>query len=123
MATGEITTPERTILVQRVEVEKTGRKGDKPWTLYKVHATELDGTPITDELRTFYALDAGEVTVTADAYVKDNQIQHYTIKPKSTRRHGGEGNGAAAELASLRKRVDKLERQISAIIRAEGIEA
>lgn len=118
MTTGTIDTPTRTINVLRLEVLKTGRRNDKPWTLYKVHAEELDGTPIKDDLRTFDSLEAGEVTVKAEAFVKDGQIENYTLKPisKRTRRTGGEGT------AELEARVAKLEKQMKAIIGNRDLE-
>lgn len=124
--TGTIDTPSRTIKVERLEGPlKSGNRHGKPWMLFAVHATELDGTPINDELRTFdgnlgVGTD-GVVEVDAEAFVKDGTIQHYTLKSKSKRRHGGAGSDSG-ELESLRKRVEKLERQIGAIIRAEGID-
>lgn len=119
--TTTIETPTRTILVTRLEVEKTGEKNGKPWTLYKVYATELDGTPIQDELRTFDSLEAGEVTVKADAFVKDGQIQHYTLKAqggrKRTRRAGG-----GSDTEALEARIEKLEKQMRAIVGNRDLE-
>jgi hypothetical protein len=118
-ATLKFDTP-REIHVTRVEVEKTGinKKTSKGWTLYKVFAEELDGTPITEELKTFDAVN-GIVTVTAEAFIKDGAIQHYTLKlvrpPKPTKPNGGAPDQRIAELES---RVTDLERKLNSLIRS-----
>lgn len=112
--------PARTIKVERLEVIKTGTRNNKPWTLYRVHASELDGTPISESLRTFDALE-GVVTVTWEPYMKDGQVVNYTLKregKRTTRPSGGQGS----DDSSLEKRVAKLEAQMRAIIKNSDLE-
>jgi uncharacterized protein (DUF2461 family) len=111
----------RMITVVRTEVERTGTARRGPWTLYRVFATEPNGTPINDVLKTFDALPVGDVRVTQEAFVKDDKIQHYTIsladkkqRTPRTQPHGGD----VTEIVELRERVDKLERIVRAIMSA-----
>lgn len=70
----------RTIRIEGLDVLRTGRSDSgKGWTLYRVWATE-NGVPIPEELRTFSKL-TGEVEVTAEAFIKDGAISHYTLRP------------------------------------------
>ena len=79
-ATVDFTMP-RMIDVERLEVLKTGRqpKTGRPWTLYRVWASE-NGIPIPEELRSFCRLE-GSVEITAQAFVKDGAVTHYTLEP------------------------------------------
>jgi hypothetical protein len=81
-ATIDFTQP-REIEIDRVEVLRTGSNDGHPWTLYRVYASENGGVPIPEELRSFDAL-TGTVTVTAEAFVKDGAISHYTLKRVKT---------------------------------------
>lgn len=102
----------REIHVLRVEVERTGTRNDKPWTLYRVFAEEMDGTPITDVLKTFDAMN-GVVTVESEVFYKDGQIQSYTIKKVRPKKAVGNADERINELQS---RVEKLERQMRALL-------
>jgi hypothetical protein len=102
----------REIHVLRVEIERTGTRNNKPWTLYRVFAEEMDGTPITDVLKTFDAMN-GVVTVESEAYYKDNKIQSYTIKRVREKKPVGTETERINELQS---RVEKLERQMRALL-------
>jgi hypothetical protein len=111
----------RTIVVTRTEFEKNGVRDNKPWTLYKVFATEMDGTPITEELRTFEVFEVGEVTVSQEAFVKDGALQHYTLKDVNRRRRV-RGSSVPADscagCAALETRVEALERRLTAFLKA-----
>jgi hypothetical protein len=77
-------TSERAIMVQRLEVVRSGRyQNGGAWNLYAVHANELDGTPITEPLRSFDDL-VGVVRVTFDPTTQAGQFSHYTIKRAKT---------------------------------------
>lgn len=117
MTTIPLNVEPRAILVTRTEVEKTGTGAKGPWTLYRVFATETDGTPITEVLKTFDPLGVGPVTVTQKAFVKNEVIEHYTISDVNrTRRNGG--TGEASRVAALEARVTLLERKLNAFIAA-----
>jgi hypothetical protein len=112
----------RKINVNRVEVEKTGTRGGRGWTLYRVYATELDGTPITDVLKTFDAVN-GVVEVTFDPYVKDGKVENYTIKivRDKARRQDTPSGGERSDnqrITELESRVTDLERKLNALIRS-----
>jgi hypothetical protein len=76
-------TSERDIVIQRLEVHRSGFKNGRPWALYEVHANELDGTPIAVTLRTFDDL-MGVVRVTLEPWTKDGAVSHYTAKRAKT---------------------------------------
>jgi hypothetical protein len=127
--------PDRTINVQRTEVERRGQKNGKPWVMYRVFATELDGTDIPEKLVTFDKLPAGEQTVAVEAFAAGSTVS-YTLKKQRAPKAEAKGtpNGGAPveeiapydvaeELASMSRRLEKVERKLAAIIRAEGIDA
>jgi hypothetical protein len=73
-------TSEREIVIERLEVFRTGFTKRRPWTLYTVHAKELDGAPITVTLRTFDSL-MGVVRVTIEPFENEGgAVTHYTLK-------------------------------------------
>lgn len=74
-----LATREREIVVDRVEVERSGFSGKYRWTLYIVHAHELSGEDITMPLRAFEEL-AGVVRVIFEPFTKDGAVTHYTLK-------------------------------------------
>lgn len=101
----------RKIRVIRTEVEASGTRNSRTWTRYRVFAEELDGTPITEVLKTFDALPVGEVEVTQEAYIgKDGTIQSYTIKPTTARRANGQERKSASP---LERRVEQLESEVA----------
>jgi hypothetical protein len=103
--------PARTIRIIRTEPEASGKRGDRSWTRYRVYAEELDGTPITEVLKTFDALPVGEVKVTQEAYVgKDGKVQSYTVKSTTPRRANGEERKSATP---LERRVAQLESEVA----------
>lgn len=106
----------RQIHVRRVEVEKTGQRGGRGWTLYRVYADEMDGSPITEVLKTFEAMN-GIVEVRFKPYVKDGKVENYTIERvgKKSKPNGGSPDARIAELES---RVATLERQMNGLISA-----
>jgi siroheme synthase len=114
----------RAILVTHCEPEKSGARNGKPWTLYKILATELNGTPITDELRCFDPMPVGEVTVTQKAFVKDEKIQHYTLedinRPRVRRAKNAPPSPVLGECCdgceALERRVTALERRLNAFL-------
>lgn len=120
-----IATPRRTIKVERLEIIKSGNGKKGQWILFKVHATELDGTPINDELRTFDGnLGVGTdgiVTVDADAFTQDGEIKNYTLK--AVKPSGGvDPQDKDGRIGELESRVTKLERQLKAIIGNRDLE-
>jgi hypothetical protein len=116
VSTIDINVPPREIQVTRTEIERTGRGARGPWTLYRVYATEADGTAIADVLKTFDPLPLGAVTVTQEAFVKDGAIQHYTLKDTSRKRRSTGGDDQ--RIADLEARVTTLEAKLNAFIRA-----
>jgi hypothetical protein len=68
----------RTIVIDRLERERSGATNGKSWTLYRVHAHDLDGDPIGDELRTFQRL-AGTVEVTFSPRNREGKLT-YTLR-------------------------------------------
>lgn len=119
--------PARNIIVTHMEVERTGHRGGRPWTLFKLFATEADGTPIALSLRTFDALEKGRVEVTMDAYVKNGGVEHYTVKavkrPKKVQvatrepKRPALPEDACPGCVALEERVRKLELRINAALR------
>lgn len=108
----------QTIVVTRTEVERTGiGKNNKPYTLYRVYATDVNGTDIKDVLKSFDPLPVGPVTVTQKAYVKDNVIRHYTLEDVNRKRTAKPGT-TDTRVAELEARVDMLERKLNAFIKA-----
>jgi hypothetical protein len=110
----------RTLHIDRLQVARTDPGGK--WTLYEVFASE-NGKPITEPLRTFDPLE-GDVEVTADAYIKDGAIQHYTLKPTKRNRRSTvtkaktPGGDHDATYRALEARVEDLERKMAAFIKA-----
>lgn len=110
------TMPEQTIKVQRTEVVKTGTRGNKPWTLYRVVANDEHDRPINEELRSFDAL-SGTVRVTYEPYLEQGVHKHWTLKKVKAPQSNGSG-----DVADLCERVDRLERQMKALIGNADIE-
>lgn len=116
MTTIDVNVQPRTINVLRTEVDAIGSNAKGEWTRYLVYAEEVDGTPITDVLKTFDPLDLGHVVVTQKAYVKDGKILSYTLSDVNRKRRPkptGE-----ARVAALEERVEKLERMVKAFMAA-----
>jgi hypothetical protein len=83
-AVTQFDTSEREIVVERLEVFRSGRSArGGAWHLFTVHANELDGTPITETLRSYDNL-VGAVRVTIEPYVKDGVIVNYEVKRART---------------------------------------
>lgn len=93
----------RTIHVERLEVLKTGRNkaSGRAWTLYRVWASE-NGVPIPEELRTFSKL-TGDVEVTAEAFIDEDKITHYTLRPTERAREKYAAERAATEVHERRR--------------------
>jgi hypothetical protein len=109
----------QTINVERLEVLKTGAKNGRAWTLTRVHAKDAHGRPFDHELRTFDALPIGLVPVEVEPYEIDGTVQHYTVKlPKGARPKPGKD----ADTAALAERVERLERQMKALLSNADIE-
>lgn len=120
----------QTIDVDRLEPLRTGRNNrtGRAWTLYRVHASQR-GIPVPEELRTFSRLQ-GSVEVTAEAFVKDGAITHYTVRPTERARaqYDAEHPPAAPapepgrlvalenDVAALRERVEQLEAQLEIVM-------
>lgn len=102
--------------VERTSVEKTGRRGDRPWTLFTVHCTQQDGTAFDRPVRTFDQLPTGLVEVEIEAYSKDG-AHAWTVKLPKQRKAGT--SNADAELVA---RVERLERQMKALLGDADIE-
>lgn len=118
----------RTIRIKNLQVLRHGGSGSKSWILYEVEAEELDGTPITEPLRSFEPLE-GEVEVAAEARLsKDGTtIESYTLKPIRSARRRDRASGAApsdheARIVSLEADVADLTRKMNALIKAFGEE-
>lgn len=119
----------RVIIVTRLEPLRTGTsKQGKPWVLYTVMATYMDGTPITETLRTFDTL-VGTETVTCEAYVKNGSIEHYTLKrydpSKPVKKAPTNANAPAsgdveARVAKLEQQVARLNRLVESLVELES---
>ena len=68
----------RTIVVERLEVSKSGFRNNRPWTLYEVHATDARTGERLTGLRTFRPLPAGPVEVALEPY---NGSGTWTVTP------------------------------------------
>jgi hypothetical protein len=109
----------RTIRVIRTEVEASSNPSARSqWTRYRVFASELDGTPITEVLKTFDALPVGEVEVTQKAYVKDGAVQSYTITPTTKKRANGTDTGLERRVKALETEVAELRSLFTAAIKS-----
>lgn len=109
----------RTINIVRTEVERTGiGKNQKPYTLYRVYASEQDGTPITETLKSFEPFAIGPVTVRQEAFVKDGDIKHYTIFDATRKRAVRTPPATTLEdrVASLEEEVAELKRRLNAFL-------
>lgn len=111
-----------TIVVERTEVIRTGKRGQRTWVLYKVFGRYADGRPFDIEHRTFDALPTGTVEVELEEYRNGSDtLVAYTCKlperGQSTahpaKRNGGDGD--------LEARVAKLERQMKALLSDSSI--
>jgi hypothetical protein len=81
-------TYEADILVERTEVLKTGhnRANQRPWTLYRVTATDVDRGAIGVELRTFQDLPTGQMRATLEPCVTEgaSDLSHYLVRKVRT---------------------------------------
>lgn len=123
MTTHTLHTTQREINVERTEVDRQGQRGGRPWTLYRVYATELDGTPINDALRTFDQLSRGRVEVYFEPREKGGAIESYTLHradkaEKRQRRNGA--SGLEQRVEQLESEVAELRRTLNAALRAFG---
>jgi hypothetical protein len=104
----------RTIVVERLEVARTGfsAKTRKPYTLYEVHATDAQTGERLTGLRTFRALPVGPIEVTLEPY---NGSGTFTIAPTGKIAAGApEPRGdRVTQHADLRTRVSALEAEVA----------
>lgn len=127
----------RTIIVEQLELLRNGYspRTRKPYKLYKVHAKDLNGDAIANELRTF-ELMSGTVTVSFDPRTDDDgNVESYTLREVRTatdiRERRREARDALTgrtparpitptsegdEHAALKARVDALEARLEAFI-------
>lgn len=102
-----------TLIVDRLAVLRTMPS----YTLYEVFAHNVDGSPIGSRLRTFDDLPTDTpIQVTLENYVpKGGGDPSLTVKYAQATR-SRRPKGTSASNADLEARVDKLERQVRAII-------
>lgn len=105
-----------TVNVHRTEVLRSGQRDGQPWTLYQVFGTDEKGQPL-ERCKSFDALPVGDVQATLTPDTRDPSWLLLKApsarKPRTERPHGGD---AAATIARLESRVERLERQMRAII-------
>lgn len=97
----------RRINVLSTKVIKEGQGAKGPWKLRSVEATDEDGNPIGQELKTFSDLK-GTVDVEVERQADERYGISFLLKPV---RRGG-GNGGNGEAAALRVRVERLESEV-----------
>jgi hypothetical protein len=97
----------RKLTVNALSELKTGTSSKgKPWTLYKVEATDTAGQPITESLTTCAKLPTGEqIEVEVERRDHPQHGPSYTLKlPRAD-------NGLAGRIEALEQRVAALERK------------
>jgi len=97
----------RVINVLSTKVLKQGQGNKGPWALRSVEATDHDGNPITEKLKTFADLPRGEVTVEVEIQESPEYGRSFLLKPVKASSGGG-----GRELADLRARVERLEAEV-----------
>lgn len=105
-----------TINVDRLELEKSGTRGNKPWNLFVVHGTHDDGTPLVN-VKTFDSLPQGAVDVKLDPYTSDAG-QSFTAKLNDSKRPRPKPRqDSSSEFeADVLKRLDRIERLLKLVI-------
>jgi hypothetical protein len=99
----------RSLVVSELSELKTGTSSKgKPWTLYKVTATDPDGKPIAESLTTFARLPIGE-PVEVEVERREHPEYGASFTLKLPRAGGG-----------LARRVDELERRVAALEQKAG---
>lgn len=91
------------VLSTKVLHEGVGPKG--PYTLRSVEATDQDGNPIPEALKTFADLRPGEVEVDVERQEHEQYGVSYLLKP--TQRSSG-----GSDVAELRVRIERLESEV-----------
>jgi hypothetical protein len=92
------------VLSTKVLHEGVGPKG--PYTLRSVEATDQDGNPIPEALKTFADLRPGEVEVEVERQEHEQYGVSYLLKP--TQR----SSGGSSDVAELRVRIERLESEV-----------
>jgi hypothetical protein len=83
----------------------TSPKGQK-WTIWQIVATKADGTPITENLRTFAELPKNEVLdVECELFRSEQYGDSYTVTPKGS-------SSRTKRVGDLEKRVDRIEEHL-----------
>lgn len=113
------------INVDHLELEKSGKRGDKPWHLFVVHGTYDDGTPLVN-VKTFDSLPNGKVDVTLDPYESDAGRSYTAKLPRAakgrTRRTvaAENGNGSANDSSDFEEdviaRLERIEKTLKALV-------
>lgn len=114
-----------TINVERLELEKSGQRGSKPWTLFRVHGTYADGSPLVN-VKTFDHIPAGDgITVELDPYTSDEGASFTAKLPRAakgrTRQVGPSNAGQASNSSSnfeqdVLDRLERIERTLKALV-------
>lgn len=103
------------ITVDRLELEKSGTRGGKPWNLFVVHGTDAQGQPLTN-VKTFDALPVGEIDVDMSPYTSDAG-QSYTAKLKGAKpARTPKANGSSGFEGDVLDRLERIERLLNALV-------
>lgn len=102
------------ILVTRTEVLRSGTKNGRAWVLYDVHCTRADGTPFYHPVHSFDKLEAGLHTVEMEPERRGDGF--IARLPRPARKSEAANGGTGCDCAQLKSRVERLEKQMLAII-------
>lgn len=129
-------TSEREIIVRRLSRLRAGSTNGRGWSLYDVHADELDGSEIPVILRTFERLE-GTTRVSFEPFMDKGSVSHYTLKSvrgaaeirasRSEARAAVMGEPAApaepSRIGTLEARIEALEGRFALLTSLLGKEA
>jgi hypothetical protein len=103
----------RTIRVIDTSVIKSGETNGKPWALYEITATNLNGEPIDKKLKSFTKLE-GDVEVEIEEQDHEKYGVSYMLKPVGGANAGSPSPGArlGPKVDELRGRIEHLEAQV-----------
>lgn len=111
-----------TINVDRLDLEKSGQRGGKPWHLFNVHGTYADGNPL-ENVRTFDNLPKGTVDVELQPYTSDDgaswtaKLKGAPVRRAVTRNDRPVQADSSSEFETdVLKRLDRIERLLKLVV-------